>query len=111
MRKLILLILLTEISLGLPAQTARFVIDDDAYEAKVVHAGERLLREHRLVSLESLRRQVRTKAFPLKPVPVCREKLDPPDLCERLRESTMAVGTLYKCRDCVTGTSAAARVL
>ena len=30
----------------------------------------------------------------------CASRCDPPDLYERLRESTLAVGTYYKCPDC-----------
>jgi len=100
MRKLILLVLLLETGVTLRAQSGRFVVDDDAYTAQVVLAGEQLLREKKLVPLDSLRRQVRTKAFVIKALPVSHEKLQPPEVCERLRESTLAVGTLYKCPDC-----------
>jgi len=83
-----------------PGQSSRFVIDDDAYSDRVVSACEKLLREHKLLSLDSLRSQVRTKGFPLKLLALSREKLDPPELCDRLRESTLAVGTFYKCPEC-----------
>ena len=85
---------------ALRAQPARFVIDDDAYSERVVKAAEKLRHEHKLVSLDSLRAQVRNKGFPLKLVPPSQEKLNPPDLCDRLRQSTLAVGTIYKCPDC-----------
>ena len=84
----------------LPGQSARFIIDDDAYSDRVTDAGQKLLREHKLLSLEVLRDQVYTKGFSLKLLPISREKLDPPELCERLRESTFAVGTIYKCPEC-----------
>jgi len=100
MRKLILLVLLLETGVRLRAQSGRFVVDDDSYTAQVVLAGEKLLRENKLVPLDSLRSQVRTKPFAIKALPVSHEKLEPPQICERLRESTLAVGTLYKCPDC-----------
>jgi hypothetical protein len=55
MRKLILLVLLLETGVTLRAQSGRFVVDDDSYTAQVVLAGEKLLRENKLVSLDSLR--------------------------------------------------------
>jgi serine protease Do len=85
---------------ALQGQPARFIIDDDAFADRVSAAAQVLLREHKLLSLDALRGEVRTKSFPLKPLPLAREKLDPPELCDRLRESTLAVGTLYKCPDC-----------
>jgi hypothetical protein len=100
MQKLILLVLLLETGMALRAQPGRFIVDDDSYTAQVVLAGEKLLRENKLVPLDSLRSQVRRKAFAIKALPVSHEKLEPPELCERLRESTLAVGTLYKCPDC-----------
>src|SRR5215831_15936245 len=82
------------------AQSPRLIIDDDQYVEHVTKSGEKLLREHKLVSLDVLRNQVRTKGMPLKLVPLAHEKLDAADLCDRLRESTLAVGTFYKCPDC-----------
>ncbi len=82
------------------AQTARFIIDDDEYLEKITDASAKLLRQGKLKPLDSLRSQVRTKGFSLKPAPVSREKLAPADLCDRLRESTLAVGSYYKCPDC-----------
>jgi len=82
------------------AQAPRFVIDDDEFADQVTHASARLLREHKLKSLGSLRGQVRTKGFGFKSVPLLRQPLGTPVLYERLRESTLAVGTYYKCPDC-----------
>ena len=82
------------------AQSSRFIIDDDAYSDRVVRAAQRLLREHKLLSLGALQTEVRTEGFPLRLPPLSREKLEPPELCDRLRESTLAVGTFYKCPDC-----------
>lgn len=81
-------------------QPSRFVVDDDAYADRVVNAAQKLRREHKLQSLESLRAEVHLSGLPVRLAAVSREKLEPPDLCERLRESTLAVGTFYKCPDC-----------
>jgi hypothetical protein len=94
------IIVLVAWTIALPGQTSRFIIDDDSFSDQVVRGGKKLLLEHKLLSLDSLRAQVRAKGFPLKLLPAAHEKLDPPELCERLRESTLAVGTLYKCPDC-----------
>ena len=81
-------------------QTPRFVIDDEAYVEKVTEASARLLEEGKLKSLDTLRTQVHAECFPLKLMPLSHEKLTAPDLCDRLRQSTLAVGSFYKCPDC-----------
>jgi len=58
------------------------------------------LQDGKLKSLDSLRGQVRAEGFPIKPIPLARQKLDAPELCDRLRQSTLAVGSFYKCPDC-----------
>src|ERR1035437_2075132 len=85
---------------GAPAETRRFVIDDEEYVEKVTEASARLLQDGKLKSLDSLRGQVRVEGFPLKPIPLAHQKLDAPELCDRLRQSTLAVGSYYKCPDC-----------
>jgi serine protease Do len=101
MRRFIILVLVgSTCATVLAAQPARFIIDDDAFSDRVVREAEKLLLEHKLVSLDSLRNQVHTKGFPLKLLPLSQEKLDPPDLCDRLRQSTLALGSFYKCPDC-----------
>src|SRR5207249_1619182 len=51
-------------------------------------------------SLDALGGELRTKGCALKLPPLSREKLAPPDLYEHLRQSTLAVGSYYKCPDC-----------
>jgi S1-C subfamily serine protease len=87
---------------GAFGQAARFVIDDDEFLDQVTRGSGRLAREHKLVSSAALREQIRAcpRSYPLKAVPQAQEKLSPPDLCERLRQSTLAVGSYYKCKDC-----------
>ena len=82
------------------AQAPRFIIDDDEYVAKVTEASGKLLRKGKLVSLEALRHQVRARSTHVQLAALSHQRLEPPDLCDRLRESTLAVGTFYKCPDC-----------
>ncbi len=78
----------------------RFIIDDDAYADKVIDASARLLEQGKLLSNDALRTQVQTRGCALKLASPSHQKLEPPDLCDRLRESTLAVGSYYKCPDC-----------
>jgi serine protease Do len=92
-------------ALGFLAITAlaappRFIIDDDEYSDQVTKASAKLLQAGKLLSTEALRRQVQTRGCPLKLAAPSHQKLDPPDLCDRLRESTVAIGSYYKCPDC-----------
>ena len=77
-----------------------FVIDDEEYVEKVTEAGAKLLREGRLKSADSLRKQVQAGSYPMKLAPASHQTLTAPDVCDRLRQSTLAVGSFYKCPDC-----------
>jgi serine protease Do len=85
---------------GAGAQHPRFIIDDDEYEDKVIAASARLLQEGKLKSLDLLRTQVQTKTFPARLPPLAHRQFAPPDLYDHLRQSTLAVGSYYKCPDC-----------
>ena len=98
MRMLVLSVLL--FTVPVLAQAPRFVVDDDDYVAKVTQASALLVRQHRLPDIGSLRRQVHNRTRVLKLAAPSQHKLDPPDLYERLRQSTLAVGIYYKCSDC-----------
>lgn len=100
MRLSVYVFVLVTTCLTLSAGPTRFVVDDNAYSDGLTQAGQKLVSEHKLLSLETLRREVHTGGVLLELLPVSHERLDPPDLCDRLRESTLAVGTLYKCPDC-----------
>jgi serine protease Do len=101
MRFLGILFLGTAVSAtSLRAQSPRYVVDDDAYSGKVADACAKLHQAHKLVSLTALRREVHTKGLAMKLPPPSRQRFSPPDLCDRLRESTLAVGTYYKCPEC-----------
>jgi S1-C subfamily serine protease len=78
----------------------RFVVDDEEYVDKVVQASAKLLKEGKLKSAKALREEVRAGGTPLKVSSLFHQKLPPPDLCDRLRHSTLAVGSYYKCPDC-----------
>jgi hypothetical protein len=82
------------------AGTPRFVINDDAYVDKVAAASARLLQEGKLKSLEVLRGEIRTEGYPLRPIPLAHQRLEAPQLYDRLRQSTLAIGSYYKCPDC-----------
>ncbi|HZR16979.1 MAG TPA: serine protease [Verrucomicrobiae bacterium] len=94
----VLFLVLWASSLG--AAQARFIVNDEAYSDKVSRAGERLIHEHKVLSLEILRQQVTTRAAPVELLPASHEKLEPTELYDRLLQSTLAVGTVYKCPDC-----------
>jgi hypothetical protein len=82
------------------AAGSRYVIDDTEYTDRITENAEKLLRQHKLVSSGTLRKQVRNREFPLSFAPESHQVLSPPDLCEHLRASTLTVGTYYKCPDC-----------
>ena len=82
------------------AEPPRFVVDDDAFGDKITEASAKLLRHHKLTSVRTLREQVRAKDFSLKAASASHQKIAMPDLYERLRQSTLAVGSYYKCPDC-----------
>ena len=88
------------VTAGALAQTSRFIIDDEGYVEKVTDASAKLLQDGKLKSLDALRGQVQIGSFPVKPLALSHQKLAPPDLCDRLRQSTLAVGSYYKCPDC-----------
>ena len=101
MRKLLIIMLgvLLATQAG-QAALPRLVIDDDDYVERVAQASASLKSDQKLVSSGVLRTEVQTKGFALRPVPLSQHKLEGPELCDRLRESTLAVGTYYKCPDC-----------
>jgi hypothetical protein len=85
---------------GARAETPRFIINDEEYVDRITNASARLLLDGKLKSLDVLRGQVRNGGFPVKPLTLSHQKLAPPELCDRLRQSTLAVGNYYKCPDC-----------
>jgi S1-C subfamily serine protease len=100
MRRLIQFFSLLVVVVPAAAAGPRFVIDDDAFADKVAEVSAKLLHANKLRSLTALRREVQTKGCAVALAAVSHQELSPPDLCDRLRESTLAVGTYYKCPDC-----------
>ena len=101
MRPLAVLTLSATLSTAIAvAESSRFVIDDEKYVDKVTETSAKLLREGRLKSLVALRGEVHNGAMGFKLAALAHERLAAPDLCDRLRQSTLAVGSYYKCPDC-----------
>jgi len=94
------LIVMLLLGTGARAQAPRFVIDDDQYVDRVANACAQLLRKGKLKSVAALRGQVRPRSFPVKFAPPSHRQLATPDLYEHLRQSTLTVGSYYKCPDC-----------
>jgi len=88
------------LSLSTLAAAPRFVMDDEDYVIRVTTASAKLLREGKLKSADSLRKLVHNGTLRIKLSPLSREKLSAPDLCDRLRQSTLAIGSFYKCPEC-----------
>src|SRR5437016_1783344 len=99
MRRLSVLILFALCSAGVTAPS-RFVVDDDEYLDKIVTSCATLMKKGKLKSAQVLREQVQTKGHSLTLASPSREKLSAPEVCDRMRESTLAVGSYYKCPDC-----------
>jgi len=99
MRCLSILIFFISLCVGFTAPS-RFVVDDDEYLDKIVNACGSLQKQGKLKSLQVLREQVHTKGHSVSLLSPSREKLSAPEICERLRESTLSVGSYYKCPDC-----------
>jgi len=101
-KRLLTALALVSVVLGsaLFAEPARFVIDDDAYLDRITNASAKLLHDGKLLSIEAVRRQAQPSCFQLKLPAPGRQKMEPPALYDRLRESTLTVGSYYKCPDC-----------
>jgi S1-C subfamily serine protease len=78
----------------------RFVVDDDAYADKITAACAKLLKHHQLLPAKALQAQVKVKDAAIKTPAASHQKYSLPDLYDRLRESTVAIGNYYKCPDC-----------
>src|SRR5215831_5568454 len=70
------------------AQPARFVVDDQEFLDQVAAGARELQRAGKLVLVEKLQCQANRRYFAVPRVPVEAKKLEPPDLYDRLREST-----------------------
>ena len=78
----------------------RMVVDDDAYVEKCRAAAGVLKKEDKLVSFTKLREHLDRKTCELTLPEPRKEKLEPPDLYELLKGSTVVVASYYKCKEC-----------
>jgi len=78
----------------------RFVVDDEVFEDTVLAAAAKLREAGALVRAETLRGQLNRPFAPVPLAPPATETLSPPDLYDRVRESTFAVGNIYRCTNC-----------
>jgi serine protease Do len=88
------------ICLTLPAAPKRFVVDDDEYLDKITASCSTLLAKGKLKSQTALREEIRDKGHALTFAPASSSRLNPPEICNRLQESVVAVGSYYRCPDC-----------
>lgn len=82
------------------AASPRFIVDDEAYLDTVCAKALQLKQAGKLVAVETLQRQLNRRFAAVPAVPVASQKLVPPDLYDRLRQSTLAVGDYYLCDTC-----------
>jgi hypothetical protein len=75
---------------------SRFIVDDDAYEKESGKQTDRLLKEGKLVDYSWLARHVPLVRLGLEVPPTSTNPLTPPDLADKLRHSTVAVGLRYE---------------
>jgi hypothetical protein len=82
------------------AEPRRFIVDDEAFLDKVCAEALKLKAAGQLVPLETLQCQLNRQFTAVRPAPEAGKKFTPPDLYERLLQSTLAVGDFYQCDDC-----------
>jgi len=93
-------ILLVLIWFSVQAGPKRFVVDDDEYVDKITQACGTLLAKGKLKPQSALAEAIRVKGHALTFAPAMSHKLSPPEICDRLQESVVAVGSYYRCPDC-----------
>ena len=82
------------------AEAPRFVVDDEAFLDQVCAAAFKLKDAGQLVPLETLQCQLNRQFTAVRSAPEAEQKFFPPDLYERLLQSTLAVGDFYQCDAC-----------
>ena len=78
----------------------RLVVDDEAFEQQATDAAALLHGKGKLVPLEKLRGQLKRAHFKLTLPEPRKDRLRPPEVYRLIRNSTVAVGTFYKCSKC-----------
>ena len=82
------------------AESPRFVVDDEAFLDQVCNAAFKLKQAGKLVPLETLQCQLNRQFTTAHAAPEAKQKFPPPDLYERLLQSTLAIGDFYQCDAC-----------
>ena len=91
----ILCLALFSVALGKePAR--RFVVDEQELSAATLAAAAKLRSDGKLMTPEKLKSQLDRRNFKLDLGAPRHDKISPPDLCDRLRQSTFSVGLLYR---------------
>ena len=74
----------------------RFVVDEHELNEATLVAAAKLRKDGKLMTPEKLKPQLDRRTCRLELLPPRRGKISPPDLCEKLRQSTFSVGLLYQ---------------
>jgi len=82
------------------AADSRFIVDDEAFLDRVCAEAFKLKQAGKLVELQTLQCQLNRQFTPVHPAPEAKQKFTPPDLYDRLLQSTLAVGNFYQCDAC-----------
>jgi S1-C subfamily serine protease len=85
---------------GLDQPAPRFIVDDEDYLERISHESHKLLRAGQLKTVAEFKKSVTNHFITLKTTPLAAQKMSPPDLCDRLRQSTFTIGSYYHCPDC-----------
>jgi S1-C subfamily serine protease len=78
----------------------RFVVDDEAFEERATNAALALRENGKLVSLTELRTQLNRAHCELALPEPRKDKLRPQEVYRLIRNSTVAVATVFKCSKC-----------
>jgi peroxiredoxin len=82
------------------AETPRFVVDDQEFLDQVCAAAAKLEQAGKLLPVETLQRQLNRRYAAVPPTAPEGDTLSPPELYDRLLESTLAIGDFYRCDAC-----------
>ncbi len=97
---LLALAICAPISFACSAAAPNTAINDAAFEANVERAAAGLMDDGKLITLEALIASLPETREDLDLPEAGTTRLDPPEIAERLRASTLAVGYVYFCVDC-----------
>ena len=75
---------------------SRFIVDDEAFEKDSGKQVDQLVKEGRLTNYSTLAKHVPALRSAVALSPVATRQLTPPELAERLRHSTVALGLRYQ---------------